>query len=137
MNKENKEVMAEMGIGIVDNNVVHMKFGKGKIGIVVGGNSESENPVVLLVPIKKKAVGEPFTPDDMKKDRMSIALEFDNADSIDVLILNLEAAKKQILTAIFDKQREAITETVEKLDKVNGKLKSVAADVKNIKKDKK
>jgi hypothetical protein len=135
MNKESKEVMAEMGIGIVDNNVVHMKFGKGKIGITVGGNSESENPVVLLVPIKKKSVSEPFTPDDMKKGRMSVALEFENAESIDVLILNLQAAKKQILTAVFEKQREEIAQTVEKLEKTKGKIKDTLADVKkNVKK---
>lgn len=135
MNKENKEVMAEMGIGIVDNNVVHMKFGKGKIGITVGGNSESDNPVVLLVPIKKKAVGENFTPADMKKDRMSVALEFENTESIDVLILNLQAAKKHILTAVFEKQREEIAQTVEKLQDVTLTVNETAKSVKkNIKK---
>jgi hypothetical protein len=131
----NKEEMSEMGFGIIDNNVIHMKFGKGKIGVALGGNSESENPVVLLVPIKKKAVGEDFTPEDMKKDRMSVALEFENAESIDVLILSLQAAKKQILTAVFEKQREEIAQTVEKLVDVTLTVKETAKTVKkNVKK---
>jgi len=131
----NKEELKSVGIGIVDNNVVHMKFGKGKIGVALGGNSESENPVVLLVPIKKTAVGDVFTPDDMKKDRMSVALEFENTESIDVLILSLQAAKKQILTALFEKQREEIADTVEKLQDVTLTVKETAKNVKkNVKK---
>lgn len=127
--------MSEMGFGIIDNNVIHMKFGKGKIGVVLGGNSESVNPVVLLVPIKKKAVGDDFTPEDMKKDRMSVALEFENAESIDVLILSLQAAKKQILTAVFEKQREEIAQTVEKLVDVTLTVKETAKNIKkNVKK---
>lgn len=115
----NKEQIAEMGIGIIDNNVIHMKFGKGKIGVTVGGNSESENPVVLLVPIKKKSIGEPFTPDDMKKDRMSVALEFDSIDSIDVVIKGLEEAKRRILIDEINKKEIELVMTKAKLRKIS------------------
>ena len=117
----NKEQMAEMGIGIVDNNVVHMEFGKGKIGVTVGGNSESENPVVLLVPIKKKSIGEGFTPEDMKKGRMSVALEFENTESIDVLIAGLEEAKRRILYDALSKQQDEVVKTITKLESLKKK----------------
>jgi hypothetical protein len=116
-----KKELKAAGIGIVDNNVTHMIFGKGKIGVTVGGNSESESPVVLLVPIKKKKVGEPFSPDDMKKGRMSVALEFDNTESIDVLIAGLEEAKRRILYDALTKQQNEVVKTITKLEALKKK----------------